>query len=52
MPKCGACGYTFSDRTIVKHAEGVCGVEDTKAPSRPFSPEVDDLIKQMEESNE
>jgi hypothetical protein len=47
MPKCGVCGWSFSDRTLVKHAETPCGEESEKADG----PEVDDLIKEMEESN-
>ena len=49
MPKCGVCGWTFSDRTLTKHAETACGVEDSKAEARPYAPEIDDIIKQMEE---
>jgi hypothetical protein len=49
MPKCGVCGWSFSARTLVKHAETPCGEEDSKAEARPYSPEVDDLIKIMEE---
>jgi hypothetical protein len=52
MPKCGVCGWTFSDRTLTKHAETACGVEDSKAQARPYAPEmeIDDIIKQMEEN--
>lgn len=49
MPKCGVCGWSFSDRTLTKHAETACGVEDSKAGARPYAPEIDDLIKQLEE---
>lgn len=35
MPKCGVCGWTFSDRTLTKHAETPCGEDDIKAPSSP-----------------
>jgi len=51
MPKCGVCGWSFSDRTLVKHAETPCGEESEKADAIAYSPEVDDLIKEMEESN-
>jgi len=27
MPKCGVCGWSFSDRTLTKHAETPCGEE-------------------------
>jgi len=47
MPKCGVCGWTFSDRTLMKHAETPCGEENEKAGI--YLPEVDDLIKQLEE---
>ena len=47
MPKCGVCGWTFSDRTLMKHAETPCGEENEKAGK--YLPEVDDLIKQLEE---
>jgi len=50
MPKCGACGWTFSERTLTKHAETACGEEDVKAMSRP-RPELDDVIRQIEEDN-
>jgi hypothetical protein len=52
MPKCGACGWEFSARTLTKHAETPCGEEDSKAPSRRYLPEVDDIIKQQEEDKE
>ena len=52
MPKCGSCGWNFSEKTLTKHAETPCGEEDNKAPSRPFSPEVDDLIKLIEEGSD
>lgn len=48
MPKCGVCGWNFSDRTLTKHAETVCGEEDSKAEARPHK-EIDDIIKEMEE---
>ena len=50
MPRCGACGWSFSDRTLMKHAETACGVEDVKAGR--YEPELDDLIRMMEEANE
>ena len=50
MPKCGVCGWSFSDRTLTKHAETPCGEEDSKAEARPYAPEIDDLIKIEEES--
>jgi len=31
MPKCGVCGWSFSDRTLTKHAETPCGEESEKA---------------------
>jgi hypothetical protein len=43
MPKCGVCGWSFSDRTLMKHAETACGVEDSKAERVTYSPEIDDL---------
>jgi hypothetical protein len=52
MPKCGVCGWSFSDRTLTKHAESVCGLDEEKADRVAYSPEVDDLIKEMEEANE
>lgn len=35
MPKCGVCGWSFSDRTLMKHAETPCGEESEKA--KPFT---------------
>jgi hypothetical protein len=52
MPKCGVCGWNFSDRTLTKHAESVCGMEEEKADRVAYSPEIDDLIKEMEEASE
>lgn len=49
MPKCGACGWTFSERTLTTHAETACGGEDSKAPSVKYTPEIDDLIRMIEE---
>lgn len=51
MPKCGVCGWNFSERTLTKHAQSACGEEDSKASSVRYAPEVDDLIRQEEESN-
>ncbi len=51
MPSCGVCGWNFSDRTLAKHAETPCGEESEKAGKVTYLPEIDDLIKQMEESN-
>jgi len=48
MPKCGVCGWSFSDRTLMKHAETPCGEESEKAGR--YLPEVDDLLRQEEES--
>ena len=48
MPKCGACGWSFSERTLTKHAQSACGEEDVKAPA--YSPELDDLIRGEEET--
>ena len=50
MPTCGVCGYSFSERTLTKHAQSACGEEDIKATSVRYAPEVDDLIKMEEES--
>jgi hypothetical protein len=50
MPRCGACGWSFSERTLTKHAQSACGEEDVKAPA--YSPELDDLIKMDEEGRE
>ena len=50
MPKCGVCGWSFSERTLTKHAETPCGEGDSKAEARPYAPEIDDLIKIEEES--
>ena len=52
MAKCGVCGWTFSDRTLMKHAETPCGEESEKAGRMPYAPEIDDLIKIEEESND
>jgi hypothetical protein len=47
MPKCGVCGWSFSDRTLMKHAETPCGEESEKAGK--YLPEIDDLQRQEEE---
>jgi hypothetical protein len=47
MPKCGACGWEFSERTLVKHGE-VCE-EDVKAKARPYEPAVNDIVRALEE---
>jgi len=49
-PRCGACDWNFSDRTLMKHAETPCGEESEKAGK--YLPEIDDLIKQQEEASE
>ena len=46
-PRCGACGWSFSERTLTKHAETACGEEDIKAGR--CEPELDDLIRMEEE---
>ena len=50
MPKCGVCGWSFSERTLTKHAETMCGLEDEKAGRVIYLPEIDDLIRMEEES--
>ena len=47
MPKCGACGWEFSERTLVKHGE-VCE-DDIKAGAKPYEPAVNDIIREIEE---
>ena len=49
-PICGVCGWEFSARTLTKHAQTACGEEDSKAEARPYAPEIDDLIRNEEES--
>lgn len=49
MPKCGVCGWSFGGWAMTKHAETPCGEESEKAGK--YLPEIDDLIKQQEESN-
>lgn len=51
-PRCGVCGWQFSDRTLMKHADTPCGEESEKSGSIPYSPEIDDLIKMEDESRE
>jgi hypothetical protein len=46
MPKCGVCNGRYGE-LMVSHAE-LCE-DDRKAPARPYAPELDDLIKQLEE---
>ena len=49
MPKCGVCGWSFSERTLATHAQTACGEEDSKAGAKPYAPEIDDIIKMIEE---
>ncbi len=49
MPKCGVCGWSFGGWAMTKHAETPCGEDDRKAEARPYTPEIDDLIKMKEE---
>ena len=49
MSRCGSCGWSFSERTLAKHAETACGEEDSKAGAKPYAPEIDDIIRQIEE---
>lgn len=51
MPKCGVCGWSFSERTLVTHAQTACGEEDSKASSVKYAPErtINDLMKEIEE---
>lgn len=46
--KCGVCQQHYGE-LMIPHAE-VCE-DDSKAPARPYGPEIDDLIK-MEEEDE
>lgn len=48
MARCGVCKGTISEDTLVKHAF-YCE-DDRKAPSLGITPEVDDIIKEKEES--
>ena len=50
MPKCGVCGWNFSDRTLMKHAETPCGEESEKAGRVMSSPEIDDYASQIQSS--
>ena len=49
MPKCGVCGDHYGE-LMVKHAE-LCE-DDSKAEARPYAPEIDDIIRQLEEDKE
>jgi len=51
-PSCGVCGWNFSDRTLTKHAETACGMEEEKADRVAYSPEIDDLIKMEDYSSQ
>ena len=44
--KCGVCGQHYGD-LLVKHGQ-VCE-DDIKAGRVPYAPEIDDIIKQLEE---
>ena len=46
-PSCGICGGSIGN-TLVKHGE-ICQ-DDTKAQPMKYEPEIDDLIRQEEES--
>lgn len=46
MPKCGVCGGGIAN-TLVPH--GAICEDDRKADQVSYSPEIDDLIKQLEE---
>lgn len=47
--KCGVCNQHYGDM-LVKHGE-ICE-DDRKAEAMAYAPEIDDLIKMEEESNE
>lgn len=49
MSRCGVCHGTISEDTLVKHAF-YCD-DDVKAPSLGIRPELDDLIRNEEETN-
>jgi hypothetical protein len=49
-PRCGSCGWSFSDRTLMKHAETPCGEESEKAGRVMSSPEIDDYASQIQSS--
>ena len=44
--KCGVCGDHYGE-LMISHAE-VCE-DDRKAPAQRYSPEIDDLVRQVEE---
>ena len=44
--KCGVCGDRYGE-LLVKHAE-LCE-DDRKAPSVRYAPEIDDLVREIEE---
>ena len=46
MSRCGICGGGIA-LTVVPHAE-LCE-DDRKAPARKYQPEIDDLVRQVEE---
>jgi hypothetical protein len=45
-PRCGVCDEHYGD-LLVRHGE-VCD-DDRKAKAKPYAPEIDDLIKMIEE---
>lgn len=45
--RCGVCGQRYGD-LMVKHGQ-VCE-DDTKAEARPYAPEIDDIIKMIDEA--
>jgi hypothetical protein len=45
-PRCGVCGDHYGE-LMVKHAE-LCE-DDIKAGAKPYEPEIDDIIRQIEE---
>jgi len=49
MAKCGICGQRYGD-LLVRHAD-LCE-DDVKAKAQPYAPELDDLIKQLEEGED
>ena len=52
MPKCGACGWTFSERTLTKHADTACGEEDVKAMSNEIYLLIADTITALKNEEE
>lgn len=46
MPKCGVCGGGIAN-TLVPH--GAICEDDIKAERMPYAPEIDDIIRQLEE---